>query len=135
LERARRRVDPAGIAHRLGDYLRREQIGRVYLAYFGRVNPEVYGIRWNPIPARPTPGVYVVSTNFLAGVGYLSEWRGRVFKIGKKHSKGVWYIRLPGQGANRSREYSINWLMEMTPDARVGYSLHVYRIDPPRAPG
>jgi len=114
---------------RLGDYLRREGIPQVHMAYFGRVNPQVYGIRWAPIPPRPTPWVYVVSTNFVAGVGYLSRWRGQVFKIGKKHSKGVWYIRSLGPGRTRGREYAINWLMEMTPDDRIGYSLWVYRID------
>ena len=114
---------------RLRNYLRQKNIRHVYMAYFGRVNPEVYGIWWHPVPPRPVRGVYVVSTNFVAGVGYLSEWGGQIFKIGKKHSKGIWYIRRFGSSGAPPSEYPINWLMERTPDDRVGYSLFVYRIE------
>lgn len=65
----------------LGQYLRREQIAEIDLAHFGRVPPEVYGIRYRTLPAGEAPqNRYVaISANLLWGLmnvvnGDLNYW-------------------------------------------------------------
>jgi hypothetical protein len=54
----------------LGDYMEREGIEKVDLAYFGRVDPEVYGIKYRDLRRRPRQRYAVISTNMLWGRTY-----------------------------------------------------------------
>ena len=62
---------------RLREYLQRERIDVVNLAYFGRVNPKVYGIRFVPLE-RDSRGIAVISASFLMGRPYLWYLEGRM---------------------------------------------------------
>lgn len=57
----------------LGRYVRREQIAEIDLAHFGRVPPEVYGIRYRTLRAGEAPqNRYVaISANLLWGLTYI----------------------------------------------------------------
>ena len=91
---------------RLREYLERERIDSVNLAYFGRVNPIVYGIRFRPLE-RDSRGIAVISATFLMGRPYLWYLGGRLRWV-------------PAQ--------TFAWLREREPIARVG-SMFVYRLD------
>jgi hypothetical protein len=91
---------------RLREYLQRERIDAVNLAYFGRVNPNVYGIRFSPLE-RDSRGVAVISASFLMGRPYLWYQGGRLRWV-------------PPQ--------TYAWLRERDPIARVG-SMFVFRLD------
>jgi hypothetical protein len=43
-----------------------------YLLYFGHVDPALYGLRYQMVPATPVEGIVAVSENFLGGYSYLS---------------------------------------------------------------
>jgi hypothetical protein len=91
---------------RLREYQEREQIEVVNLAYFGRVNPKVYGIRFVPLE-RDSRGIAVVSASFLMGRPYLWHQGGRMRWVPVD---------------------TYAWLREREPIARVG-SMFVYRLD------
>jgi hypothetical protein len=55
----------------LAAYLREHHIGRVGLAYFGHVAPELYGIDYYVPDGVPGAGWYAISANYLAGYSYL----------------------------------------------------------------
>lgn len=65
---------------RLRAFLDRERLPGIPLAYFGHVDPAIYGIRWRfPDPGRPGPAV--VSANFLHGYPYVTAARGHMVPI------------------------------------------------------
>jgi len=65
---------------RLRAYLDREGLPGIALAYFGHVDPELYGIRWRfPDPNRS--GLAVVSANFVHGYPYVTNVRGHMVPI------------------------------------------------------
>jgi len=98
----------------LQDYLTREHISRVELSYFGSADPAAYGLSFHPLPAfrrvlagpeffgynpyTPPPGIYAISTTSLQ-MGLLYQGRDLYAFF-------------------RSRE----------PDARIGYSIHIYKL-------
>lgn len=63
---------------RLRDYMTAEGIESVYLAYFGRVDPKVYGIRYVPLERTTRGGRAVVSASFLMGRPYFWYLGGRM---------------------------------------------------------
>jgi len=91
---------------RLREYQQRERIEVLNLAYFGRVSPKVYGIRFTPLEP-DSRGIAVISATFLMGRPYLWYLGGRMRWV-------------PAQ--------AFAWLREREPIARVG-SLFVYRLD------
>jgi hypothetical protein len=44
----------------------------LYLLYFGHVDPALYGLHYQLLPAEPVAGVVAVSENFLGGYAYLT---------------------------------------------------------------
>ena len=54
----------------LRDWQKREHIDAVQLAYFGRVDPSLYGIVWNTLPSHPVRGPVAISATFAAGRPY-----------------------------------------------------------------
>jgi hypothetical protein len=66
----------------LRDYMHRERIDEIGLAYYGRVPPEVYGIRYRPFvtaadlksgAAGSGPRYVAISANFLWGLTYIAN--------------------------------------------------------------
>jgi len=65
---------------RVRAYMDREGIDEIGLAYFGHVDPALYGIRWHfPDPRRPGP--VAVSANFLHGYPYATYAGGRIVPV------------------------------------------------------
>jgi hypothetical protein len=91
---------------RLREYMTRQQIDTVSLAYFGRVHPGVYGIPFTPLE-RDSKGIAVVSATFLMGRPYFWYLGGRMRWV-------------PAQ--------TYAWLRDRQPIARVG-AMFVYRLD------
>jgi hypothetical protein len=92
---------------RIREYMTRERIEGVHLAYFGRVHPAVYGIRFAPLERNAT-GIAVVSATFLMGRPYFWFLGGRMRWV--PHD-------------------TYAWLREREPIARVG-SMFVYDLGP-----
>jgi hypothetical protein len=92
---------------RLREYIAREGLPGVYLAYFGRVDPRVYGIRFAPLERGRSHGVAVVSASFLMGRPYF------------------WYL---GGRMRWVPSGTYTWLQDLEPIARVG-SMFVYRLE------
>jgi len=91
---------------RLREYMAANQIDSVALAYFGRVNPAVYGIRYTPLERGQSHGKAVVSASFLMGRPYFWYLGGRMSWV-------------------PSRTYE--WLRGYKPVARVG-SMFVFEL-------
>lgn len=95
----------------LKEYLDRERIQDVGLAYFGTFPPAEMGIRYHLPPARsPLPGWYAVSVNFVQG---------------RPHT-----VREPN-GIVRSVDlYEFGYFRFFRPVARIGYAIDVYHLSP-----
>lgn len=72
---------------RVRAYMDREEIDEIGLAYFGHVDPAIYGIRWQ-FPKRPVGradpnrhGLVAVSANFLHGYPYATYAEGRIVPV------------------------------------------------------
>lgn len=78
------------------------------LAYFGHVDPKLCGVDFKPPPASPVAGRWVVSVNYLVGLGY-----------------PMCYL----QPVGRSPHESVQWLSGRRPSARVGRSLFVFDVE------
>jgi hypothetical protein len=92
---------------RLRDYMQREKIDTINLAYFGRVNPLVYGIHFRPLEQGYSHGITAVSATFLMGRPYF------------------WYLggRMRWVHAN-----TYSWLQSREPIARVG-AMFIYNLE------
>ena len=100
----------------LRDWMEREKVERVRLAWFGTARPEYYGVSYDLLPgvpygfllwtdppfdrANPEPGVYAISVSNLAGAV------------------------LPDPDL-----YA--WFRARPPDDRIGYSVFIYRVPAP----
>jgi hypothetical protein len=84
--------------------MERKGIEEVDLAYFGRVDPRVYGISYRPLVRETARGYAVVSASYLMGRPYV--WYGEA---------GLAWTS-PGQ---------FSWLRDRDPVDRVG-ALFVY---------
>jgi hypothetical protein len=96
----------------LGEYLEREGIDAVDLAYFGRVNPAIYGIQYRPLVKSIGHRYVVISTNLLWGRRYV----------------------LGGTDFWPNREYYARF-RRLKPKAILGYSLYVFDMDAQSAQG
>jgi 4-amino-4-deoxy-L-arabinose transferase-like glycosyltransferase len=65
---------------RVKAYMDREGLDHIDLAYFGHVDPALYGIRWD-FPRPDRPGLVAVSANFLHGYPYLTYADGRMLPV------------------------------------------------------
>lgn len=61
-------------------YMDREGIDSIGLAYFGHVDPAIYGIDWH-FPQPDQPGLVAVSANFLHGYPYATYAAGRILPV------------------------------------------------------
>jgi 4-amino-4-deoxy-L-arabinose transferase-like glycosyltransferase len=91
---------------RLREYMTAEGLESVHLAYFGRVDPKVYGVRFVPLERTSSGGRAVISATFLMGRPYFWFLGGRMRWV-------------PAQ--------TYAWLREREPIARVG-SMFVFDL-------
>lgn len=91
---------------RLREYMSAEGLESVYLAYFGRVDPKVYGVRYVPLERSSRGGRAVISATFLMGRPYFWFLGGRMRWV--PHD-------------------TYAWLREREPIARVG-SMFVFDL-------
>ncbi|MFH1277118.1 MAG: glycosyltransferase family 39 protein [Candidatus Eisenbacteria bacterium] len=84
---------------RLREQMDENGIDGIALAYFGRVDPATYGIRYEPLDAETSHGVAAVSATFLMGRPY------------------VWYGK---EGLEWTEPRQFSWLSEREPIDRVG---------------
>lgn len=91
---------------RLREYMQARGLESVRLAYFGRADPRLYGVRFQPLERDARDGVAVVSPSLLMGRPYYWIWQGR-------------------RGLVPSEAYA--WLRERPPVDRVG-ALFVYDL-------
>ena len=59
------------------DWMEREGIETVRLAYFGRVDPALYGISWKSVPQDPSPGPVAISATLAVGRPYVVRVKRR----------------------------------------------------------
>jgi hypothetical protein len=79
---------------------------RPYLAYFGHVDPRLYGFDFRLPPRQPAPGTYLVSANYLYGLSYPASWA--------RAPAGV---------------IDVAWLRDHEPVDRIGNSIFVFRVE------
>lgn len=77
---------------RVRAFMDREGIDRIGLAYFGHVDPAVYGIDWD-FPRPDRPGLVAVSANFLHGYPYATYAEGRMVPV--PPDAFTWIAKLP----------------------------------------
>ncbi|HSD09377.1 MAG TPA: hypothetical protein VLF14_00205, partial [Candidatus Binatia bacterium] len=92
---------------RLSEYMRERHLDSVKLAYFGRVDPRVYGIDFALPVEGQAHGTVVVSASFLMGRPY-------------------WIWTKPGT-LDWAHQGAYTWLQRYTPTARVG-ALFVFDV-------
>jgi 4-amino-4-deoxy-L-arabinose transferase-like glycosyltransferase len=92
---------------RLSEYMTRRHLSTVHLAYFGRVDPRVYGVDFTPLIQGVSHGPAVVSASFLMGRPY-------------------WIWRAPGD-LQWAHQDAYAWLQGQAPVARVG-SMFVFDL-------
>jgi len=93
---------------RLRTYMNHQGIDRIGLAYFGHVDPTLYGIDAY-LPTPDQPGLVAVSANFLHGYGYMTFAGGRMVPV--PAGAYTWIARYPRV-------------------ADLGGGLFIYRIGP-----
>ncbi|HTF35320.1 MAG TPA: glycosyltransferase family 39 protein [Myxococcota bacterium] len=54
----------------LAKFMRENETGPIQLAYFGRVDPRLYGVEFSLLDPKPHSGWVAISANFLAGLPY-----------------------------------------------------------------
>ena len=91
-------------------YLEARGNPKIKLGYFGRVDPRVYGISYEPLSGRPTSGLVVVSVTFLQGRPYLFP------------------VPLEKQAYRVAPAGYFSWLQDYEPVGRVGHTLYIYEI-------
>jgi hypothetical protein len=97
---------------RVKAYMDREGLERVPLAYFGHVDPGLYGIEWD-LPRPDQPGPVVVSANFLHGYAYVTYYRGRMRPL---------------------REGEVTWIAKYPRVEDLGGGMYVYQIGEGKVP-
>ncbi len=95
---------------RLRRFMNHQGIDRIGLAYFGHVDPTLYGIDAY-LPTPDQPGLVAVSANFLHGYGYMTFSGGRMVPV--PAGAYTWIARYPRV-------------------ADLGGGLFIYRIEPQR---
>jgi dolichyl-phosphate-mannose-protein mannosyltransferase len=92
---------------RVRAFMDREGLDRIGLAYFGHVDPALYGIAWD-FPRPDRPGLVAVSANFLHGYPYATYANGRI-------------VPVPPD--------AFTWIGRFPRVADLGGGMFVYRID------
>ncbi|HKV08538.1 MAG TPA: hypothetical protein VJ725_10385, partial [Thermoanaerobaculia bacterium] len=94
---------------RVRAYMDREGIDRIGLAYFGHVDPAIYGIEWD-FPRPEAQGPVAVSANFLHGYPYMTYDGRRMVPV---------------------RADAFTWIARYPRVEDLGGGIFIYRIGPP----
>ncbi len=94
----------------LEKYMRKNGIKKIKLGYFGRVDPEIYGIDYTLAGQEVENGVYAISVNFLVG---------RPYYLLKENSKELLYIDF---------DYFKNY-RTLKPSETIGHTMHIFEIN------
>ncbi|MDA0322231.1 MAG: hypothetical protein O2923_05880 [Verrucomicrobia bacterium] len=93
---------------RLADYVHDRKAGKIKLAYFGHVDPLLYGLDYELISVPNEPGLYAISANFLYGYPYAITYAENRL------------INVP--------QDAFAWLRTYQPLARVGRSIYIFEV-------
>jgi 4-amino-4-deoxy-L-arabinose transferase-like glycosyltransferase len=83
----------------------REGIETVQLAYFGRIDPSLYGIRWRTLPSKPVRGPAAISATLAVGRPYAVLMKERPFLEPER----AW-----------STPDTWTWIRDLPPDEELG---------------
>ena len=98
----------------LKKYMDRNRMDKICLAYFGRVDPAVYQIKYQLPYADTQCDSLAVSASFLAGLPFMINDHGKIF----------W-----------TQPEQFGWLDGQKPAAAIGYSILVFDLGPNRLHG
>lgn len=105
----------------LRDYQRRHPDETLHLAYFGGVDPAVYGIRYLPLQSgTPVKGTVVISTSRMIG-HTLDDPLGVRWR--REHPAGA-----APSGAQVSDANGYEWLQQHRPETVLDHCLFVYKV-------
>jgi hypothetical protein len=97
----------------LREWMEREGVGHVRLSWFGSAYPEAYGISYDLLPGLPR--------------GFLL-WDDPPFDPSNP-SPGIYAISVSNLVGVYFPDHELyGWFRSRTPDAKVGYSLFIYRV-------
>lgn len=97
----------------LREWQEREGIAVIQLAYFGRVDPSIYGLKWKTLRSEPVRGSVAISASFAVGLPYHVRMKQRAFQ---KESESAW-----------ASTDSWRWIRDVPPDETLaGGSLLVW---------
>ena len=105
---------------RLGEYLKKNSIGRVKISYHGTADPAYYNISYELLPME----------SYIAwGPGYTLYDPPESYKEDCAKKYGIIAISVSNlHGFNLKNESCFNWLSNHKPVARIGYTIYVYNI-------
>jgi hypothetical protein len=92
---------------RLAEWMDEHDVPWIQLVYFGRVDPQAYGVRYRPLGSTTRHGLVAISASFLMGRPYFAPYDGRMRWV---------------------RHGTFTWLQAYRPLARVG-AMFVYDLD------
>lgn len=100
---------------RVAAFMKHQELETIALAYFGHVDPALYGITWT-FPRPGDRGLVAVSANFLAGSPYATYANGRMVPVGPD---------------------GFSWIRDCPRVARLGGGIFIHDLDgcPSPAPG
>ena len=94
----------------LSKYMKDKGIKKIKLGYFGRVDPEIYGINYELAGEEPEEGVYAISINYLVG---------RPYYLLKEHPRELIYVDVDYFKKYRS----------MKPVDVVGHTILIFKVN------
>ena len=97
----------------LREWAEREGVDTVQLAYFGRIDPSIYGIRWRTLPSQPVAGPVAISATFAVGRPYAVRLR----RTPDERSAGPAWT---DAGLRWSDAETWAWLKDLPPDEELG---------------
>jgi len=100
---------------RLRDYLAEHELGGVRLSWFGSSYPEFYGIDYDPLPGLPH---------------HFDLWAAPPFDM-QQPEPGIYVISVSNLVEIPFEDKRVfAYFRQREPDARVGYSIYVYKVPP-----
>ena len=97
---------------RLSEYLKKNQIDEITLSYFGKANANYYDIKFKPLLIYLLPGSSKEEINPEA------------------NTPGWYAISVTNlQGAYYNNHNILDWLKRREPIAKIGYSIHIYKVE------
>jgi len=97
---------------RLADYLKKNKIEEITVSYFGTANANYYGIKFNPL------------------LIYLIPGSSKEEMSPEPNTPGLYAISVTNlQGVYCKNQKIFDWLKRREPIARIGYSIHIYKVE------